>query len=76
VRGDTNAKPDMFVWDRRDRSMRRVTVSHTGRQGNGSSTSGFIAPGGSCVVFESGATNLVPGDSNGERDVFVRTLRR
>jgi Tol biopolymer transport system component len=76
VRGDTNAKPDMFVWDRRDRSMRRVTVSHTGAQGNGSSTGGFIAPGGSCVVFESGATNLVPGDSNGERDVFVRALRR
>jgi hypothetical protein len=41
-------------------------------QGNGASTRPALSQGGRYVAFESVATNLVAGDTNGVRDVFVR----
>ena len=40
----------------------------------GSSYDPAISADGRFVAFESDATNLVPGDTNGVHDVFVRTL--
>jgi Tol biopolymer transport system component len=53
----------------------RVSVSSAGRQGN--DISGRFAPpavarGGVRVAFDSEAKNLVPDDTNGASDVFVR----
>jgi hypothetical protein len=53
-----------------------VSVDSGGAQGNGAS-SDFIYPpsisdDGRYVAFDSHATNLVPGDTNGFADVFVR----
>jgi Tol biopolymer transport system component len=72
VRGDTNQVSDVFVRDRMARTTRRVSVSTSGAQGNGVSLSPAISAGGHIVVFDSDASNLVPGDTNGARDVFVR----
>ena len=54
--------------------MERVSVSSTGTQAN-SYSFGEIAAGGRYVVFTSEATNLVPGDTNGKDDVFMRDLQ-
>lgn len=55
----------------RDPRMARVSVDSSGRQANGTSTGMDMTPDGRFVVFFSGATNLVPGDTNGVADVFV-----
>ena len=50
----------------------RVSVGAGGAQGDGSSFFPAISAGGRFVAFSSEASNLVPGDTNGARDVFVR----
>jgi Tol biopolymer transport system component len=72
VRGDTNNRNDVFVRDRADRVTRRVSVGPGGAQGNGGSWTPSISARGRYVAFHSRASNLVPGDTNNEVDVFVR----
>ena len=78
VPGDTNGAADVFVHDRDTATTARVSVATDATQGNGASgsTSGHLAISGEggYVVFTSAATNLVPGDTNGARDVFLRDL--
>jgi Tol biopolymer transport system component len=75
VSGDTNAVTDVFVRDLSANTTRRVSVSGRGGQGNNFSDEPAISADGRYVAFESAASNLVPGDSNGVKDVFVRDLR-
>ena len=49
----------------------RVSVDSNGVQGNNESQPAAISADGRFVAFESDATNLVPGDTNSIRDVFV-----
>jgi hypothetical protein len=49
-----------------------VSVSSTGREGNGRSWQPAISADGRYVAFYSAATNLVPGDTNSAADAFVR----
>jgi Tol biopolymer transport system component len=56
-------------------TVERVSVSSTGGQANGRSVIDAISPDGRFVLFDSWATDLVPGDTNGVRDVFLRDLR-
>lgn len=51
-----------------------VSQSSTGEQGNNGSTMPSISADGQMVAFQSTATNLVPGDTNGVSDVFVREI--
>jgi Tol biopolymer transport system component len=76
VPGDTNGWYDVFVHDRQTGTTRRVSVSSAGVQSNGDSgwESVAISAHGRFVAFSSEATNLVPGDTNGVSDVFVRSL--
>jgi Tol biopolymer transport system component len=62
----------VFVRDRASGRTERVSVSGKGRQGNGGSAGPAVSSDGRFVVFESSATNLVPGDTNGRTDIFVR----
>jgi Tol biopolymer transport system component len=71
VPGDTNRVPDIFVHDRVTGKTQRVSVSSAGAQANGDSADAAISPNGRYVAFDSFASNLVPGDSNGAGDVFV-----
>ncbi|MCY2987972.1 MAG: S8 family serine peptidase, partial [Planctomycetota bacterium] len=81
VLGDTNGQPDVFVFDRQNRTLERVSLGSDGAQGNSSSTYPSLSADGRFVVFMSYASNLVPGDTNNCEDVFVfdrqsRTLER
>ena len=62
---------------RRDRTTGTtvlVSRSSSGAAGNGLSTQAAISADGQFVAFASDATNLVEGDNNAVRDVFVRDL--
>ncbi|MEG4058914.1 calcium-binding protein [Microcoleus sp. Pol7_B2] len=74
VPGDTNASDDIFVRDTLANTTIRVSVDSAGNQANSDSSIPFISADRRFVVFESNATNLVPGDTNNERDIFVRDL--
>jgi len=62
-----------------ERKTVRVSVNSAGGEANGPSVGLFLyalptvscTPDGRWVVFASDATNLVSGDTNGQRDVFV-----
>jgi Tol biopolymer transport system component len=72
VAGDTNNTQDVFVHDRWTATTRRVSVSgSSGPEGNANSGKTSISANGRWVAFESDASNLVVGDTNGMRDVFV-----
>ena len=72
VAGDTGFRTDVFVRDRRLGSTERVSVDSGGVQGNDDSYVSSISADGRYVAFESLASNLVAGDTNGHIDVFVR----
>ena len=72
VAGDTNGATDAFVHDRQTGETWRASVSSAGVQGNSISDRVAISADGRCVSFASYADNLVPGDTNWKKDVFVR----
>jgi len=72
VPGDTNACEDIFVRDFSSGTTERVSVDSNGVQGDAASVGPTISGDGRYVVFESLASNLVAGDTNGFRDIFVR----
>ncbi len=53
----------------------RASLGSSGQQANGASSAASISGDGRFVAFASDATNLVRGDSNRARDVFVRDLK-
>ncbi len=69
--GDTNGADDVFVHDRQSGMTERVSVDSNGAQGNTNSDVPSISADGRCVAFESFASNLVAGDTNGCPDIFV-----
>lgn len=71
VPGDTNGVLDVFVHDRQTGATTRVSVTTGAIQGNNTSRAGFLSANGRLVAFESDATNLMSGDTNGVRDLFV-----
>ena len=73
VAGDTNGARDVFVHDRESGETTRVSVATDGTQSDAysGSSEGSLSADGRYVVFGSGASNLVAGDTNGARDVFV-----
>lgn len=72
VVGDGNAASDIFVRDQATNKTTRLSVSSAGVQGNRYSVAPSISADGRFVAFESGATNLVTGDTNNVRDIFLR----
>ncbi len=72
VGGDTNAFRDVFVRDLQTNTTTRVSVSTAGVQGDKLSSDPSISGDGRYIAFYSDATNLVAGDTNAVRDIFVR----
>src|SRR4028119_266801 len=72
VPGDTNSNRDIFVRDRLTNTTTRASVDSAGNQGNSNSFGASISADGRFVAFESLASNIVPGDTNSNRDIFVR----
>jgi len=71
VSGDTNGVSDVFVHDRKTGQPTRASTASDGTQGNGGSQNPSLSFDGRYVVFWSGATNLIDGDTNGVWDIFV-----
>ncbi len=74
VPGDTNNKEDIFVRDLLTNTTTRVSVDSAGNQAIDNSSAPSISADGRFVAFSSDAFNLVPGDTNNTRDIFVRDL--
>jgi Tol biopolymer transport system component len=51
-----------------------VSLTQSGGQGNNDSFGAAVSATGRFIAFQSRASNLVPGDTNGVTDVFVRDL--
>jgi hypothetical protein len=63
----------IYVRDRQNGTTERVSVATNGTQGSSDSVlQPSISADGRFVSFSSDAANLVAGDTNGVRDVFVR----
>ncbi|MBF2076368.1 MAG: PD40 domain-containing protein [Synechococcales cyanobacterium C42_A2020_086] len=86
VAGDTFNSSDVFVHDRLTGTTTLVSANSQGQKGSGVSANesvafqsragdAVISPNGRYVVFESSYTNLVPNDTNGVTDVFMRDLQ-
>ncbi|MEU2789684.1 hypothetical protein [Streptomyces sp. NPDC007100] len=75
VDGDTNEAADVFATDLDTGAVRLLSRGPGGVQGDGGSATGaFLSADNRRAYFGSRATNLVPGDTNGTDDVFVRDL--
>lgn len=72
VAADTNKARDVFRRDVRIGVTTRVSVGDNGEQSDGWSAAPAITSDGQEVFFASGATNLVPGDTNRSGDVFLQ----
>lgn len=75
VEGDGNGAEDVFLHDRRSGKTQLVSLSSEGTAGNNFSSDLALAAKGRLVVFSSYASNLVPGDTNGATDIFIRDLK-
>ena len=75
VLNDTNRLSDIFVHDRVQNTTVLLTRAYDGaRSGNGQSTQPVMAKDGRTVFFQSFAGDLVDGDYNERRDIFVVRL--
>ncbi|MCB8944347.1 MAG: hypothetical protein H6658_11410 [Ardenticatenaceae bacterium] len=71
VPDDTNEQGDIFVHDLQTGQTTRVSIATDGTEANNWSAYQAISADGRYVAFESMANNLVAGDTNNVRDVFV-----
>jgi hypothetical protein len=74
VPGDANGADDVFVRDLARDETNIVSISTEGTQGNGASFHPVLSPSARYVAFGSEASDLVPADTNGWKDVFVHDL--
>lgn len=69
---------NVFVYDRDVGQTTQVSIGFNGQQPNGPSQAQRFRPSidrdCTCVGFSSDASNLVPNDTNGKTDVFIRDL--
>jgi len=65
------AKFNVYIYDRFSRAIELVSSGSNGLPADKDSQLPSISGDGQLVAYQSDATNLVPGDSNGKRDVFL-----
>lgn len=75
VIGDTNAVNDIFIYDRNTSVTSRLSVDSMGMESDAGSFGPSISDDGRNVAFSSLATNLVTGDTNMVRDIFVHDIQ-
>ena len=74
VAGDTNHDFDIFLKNLLTGEVTMVSTNVSGVGGNDRSLEPSFSPDGTKIAFSSWASNLVPGDSNGDRELFVKDL--
>lgn len=72
VPGDATGTRHIYAFERDTKKITRVSVNDSGKPGNKQSFGASISADGRFVVFISDANNLVPGDTAGNQDVFLR----
>lgn len=72
--GDTNSVRDVFVHDRATGKTTRESLSAVGTQVAAASGAPDISTDGQIISFQSGAGDLVSGDTNSRNDIFVHEL--
>jgi Ca2+-binding RTX toxin-like protein len=75
VDGDTNGFQDVFFKDLQTGAVQRISTGTAGQEGDDNSYRANISQDGRYVLFQSAASNLVTGDTNGEVDVFIKDLQ-
>ena len=71
VPGVSDDNKDIYRHDTQTGMNSKVSVSSAGTEGNGNSSDPAISGDGRYVVFNTSASNLVPGDDNSQTDVFL-----
>ena len=75
VSGDTNGRTDVFLKNLQTGEVSRISTDDSGQQATGGNSYNVsFSPDGRFVAFHSDAANLVPGDTNGVFDTFVKDL--
>lgn len=72
LRDDKNGRHDIYVRHLPTGVLNRVSVGYDGSEANSSSGNPHLSGDGRFVAFASEAANLIPGDSNGQSDIFLR----
>jgi len=75
VDGDNNDASDIFIKDLLTDGIELVSCTSSDTQSNNDSQAAEFSADGRYVVFESTASNLVDGDTNATRDIFVKDLQ-
>jgi uncharacterized repeat protein (TIGR01451 family) len=70
VAGDGNGMTDVFLRDMLTNTTQLISTNPAGYPGNGESTMPRISRDGRYVVYQSLASDLVAGDTNGVGDIF------
>jgi Tol biopolymer transport system component len=77
VPDDTNGTGDVFLYDRFERTIRLMSISPTGVQGDNYSSNTAISEDGRYVAFDSQASNFAPiRNPNYMSDIYVRDTQR
>ncbi len=74
VPGDLNSRQDVFLKDTQTGVITRVSTDSAGAEGSNHSLFPALSADGRYVAFYSYASNLVAGDTNGQRDTFVKDM--
>ena len=72
VAGYTNTQSDIYYVNAATGGIELISVGSSGTDANGPSYNPRVSDNGQRIVFESDAPNLVTGDTNSSRDVFLR----
>lgn len=75
IPGAPHSSAQLFVKDLATGELTLVSADATGVMGNGLTSGSFaFSPDGTRMVFTSASSNLVPGDSEGLSDIFIKDL--
>ena len=74
VQGDANDEADVFVHDRSTGKTTLESVTPDGEASDDVSRNPSLSGNGRLLAFDSTSSNLVPGDTNDDEDIFVRNL--
>ena len=75
VPGDTDSTSDIYVKNVNTGGIVRASTATDGREVSGDSTDAVLSADGRFVAFRSQSSGLVPGDTNGRADIFVKDLQ-
>ena len=74
ITADFNGKRDVYTYQIGQQSVERISFDSQFGEGNNDSFMPSVNRTGNLVTFQSDATDLVTGDTNGVRDIFLRNL--